>query len=170
MRANIAKTSFNLHSNASPNADNKVTSPLSSQSISSMYIPQKNGTEISYIKQLWAADKLEKKYILLDSTHISGSSRLLSISSLIWNARKTLIVYNHTSKRSMKNSVTFISVSVFSCDNGAQKRQKFILSEGFWDALIFWWHDSWNWMSFKVAHTAKGAWILESTFTEISCE
>lgn len=30
-----------------------------------------------------------------------------------------MIVYNHTSKRSMKNSVTFISASIFSCDNGA---------------------------------------------------
>lgn len=38
-----------------------------------------------------------------------------------------MIVFNHTSKRSMKNSVTFISASIFSCDNEAQKRQKFIL-------------------------------------------
>lgn len=37
----------------------------------------------------------------------------------------------------MKNSVTFISASVFSSDNGAQKRQKLNLCEGFRAQLFF---------------------------------
>lgn len=75
-----------------------------------------------------SADKTRST--IRSGTHNSGSSRFSSLW-LIVEAGQMMIVNNLSSKRSMKNSVTFISISFFSYDNGPQKRQKFIPLETF---------------------------------------